>query len=324
MRSRREVVAGFSSFAAAGLIGDARAQSGWPDRSIKLLAPFAAGGNTDGIARLLARKLGERLGQPVVVENQAGAAGALAARTVAKAPPDGYTLFMSALPQIAILPAAGVNTYDPVKDFAPVCNIGTNPFVFILHPGMKAKTLAEFVQDARERPGKITFASAGIGSLAHLTMTLMLKRAGIEVIHVPFQGDAPAMTAIIGGQVNAYFGNISAVAPQAKAGAVRAIAISDDKRNPQLPDTPTVAESGYPGFRTITWNGVLAPSATPGDVIERLARECQAIVRDKEFAAALLNYGVDPLGDGPAAFAATIASDIKLWAEAVAIAGVRF
>jgi tripartite-type tricarboxylate transporter receptor subunit TctC len=257
------------------------------------------------------------------VENQAGAGGALAARNVARATPDGYTLFFSALPQIAILPAAGVTGYDPVKDFAPVCNVGTNPFVLMTPPSFKARTLAELIDEARAHPGGVSFASAGLGSLAHLSAALLWHRAKVELLHVPYQGDAPAMTALLGGQVNCYFGNISVAIPQSKAGVVRAIAISDSKRNPQLPDVPTVAESGYDGFRTITWNGLLAPSATPKAVVERLARECQAIVREPDFSRALSNYGVDPLGDGPEAFAKTIASDMKLFAEAVAMTGVK-
>ena len=322
MRTRRAVIAAGSAWALAARIRLAFAREGYPQNTIRLIMPFAPGGNTDGNARLVAQWLGERLGVAVIVENQGGAGGAIAAKTVARASPDGYTLFFSALPQIAIVPAMESAGYDPVKDFAPVSAVGTNPFVLLTHPSLPVKTLAEFVDYVRQRPGKLTYASAGIGSLAHLSMVLLLRRAGLEMIHVPYKGDAPAMVDLLGGQAPVYFGNLSVATPQVRAGALRALAISDDHRSAQLPEVPTVAEAGYPGFRTLTWNGLLAPAATPRPVIDILAGEIRSAVADPVFARRLMDFGVEPLGSSPAEFAATIASDIKIWTDAVNVEGL--
>jgi predicted outer membrane repeat protein len=322
MRTRRQVIASASALAAAGWSTSVPARDGYPQNTVRVLVPFPAGGNTDGNARLVAQWLGERLGATFVIDNQAGAGGAIAAKTVARAEPDGYTLFFSALPQIAILPAMEKVGYDPVRDFAPISAIGTNPFVLLVHPSIPARTLKEFVDYVAQRPGKLNYASAGIGSLAHLSMVLLLRRAGLDMIHVPYKGDAPAMIDLLGGQVPVYFGNLSVAAPQVKGGAIRALAISDDHRSDQLPDVPTVAVAGYPGFRTITWNGLLAPAATPKPIIDVLAGEMALAAKDPAFVKRLQAYGVDPLGNTPAEFAASIGKDIKTWSDAVAAEGL--
>ncbi len=322
MRTRREAIAAAAAFAAMGSVFSARAREGYPQNNIRLLVPFPAGGNTDGNARLIAQRLGERLGVSFIVDNQGGAGGAIAANIVARADPNGYTLFFAALPQFAILPAMEKVAYDPVKDFAPISAIGTNPFVLLVHPSVPVHTLKEFVDYVKQRPGKLAFASAGIGSLAHLSMVLLLRRAGLDMFHVPYKGDTPAMADLIGGQVPFYFGNLSVAAPQVKGGAIRALAISDDHRSDQLPDVPTVAESGYPGFRTITWNGLLAPAGTPKPIVDLLASEVGLAVKDPVFIDRLRVLGVDPLGSAPDEFAATIASDIKIWKDAVAAEGI--
>ena len=322
MCTRRNLVATATAFAAIGRALPGLAREGYPQNTIRMVVPFPAGGNTDGNARLVAQWLGERLGVSVVVDNQGGAGGAIAARTVARAEPDGYTLFFSALPQIAILPAMEKVAYDPVKDFAPISAVGTNPFVLLAHPSTPVHTLKDFVDYVAKQPGKLTYASAGIGSLAHLSMVLLLKRAGLEMIHVPYKGDSPAMADLIGGQVPFYFGNLSVAAPQVKGGAIRALAISDTRRSEQLPDVPTVAEAGYPGFQTLTWNGLLAPAATPRPIVELLANEIRAAVKDAKFLERLRVYGVDPLGNTPAEFTTAIASDIKMWADAVSASGL--
>jgi tripartite-type tricarboxylate transporter receptor subunit TctC len=319
MLTRRHAVAAAATFAA---LGPARARDGYPSGNVRLYVPFPPGGNTDGNARLLAQRLGERLGVAFVVENQGGAGGAIAAKAVARAAPDGLTLFFAALPQLAIVPAMDKVGYDPVKDFAPISEIGTNPFVLLVHPSLPAKTLAEFVDHVRARPGKLAYASAGIGSLAHLSMVLLLQRAGLDMTHVPYKGEGPAMVDLLGGQVPVYFGNLSVATPQVKAGALRALAISDDRRSAQLPDTPTVAESGFPGYRTLTWNGLLAPAGTPKAIVDVLADEIAKAVADPPFVGHLRDFGVDPLGNTPAEFASVIAADVKTWSDAVAAAGL--
>jgi tripartite-type tricarboxylate transporter receptor subunit TctC len=245
----------------------------------------------------------------------------IAAETVARAAPDGYTLFLAALPQIAVFPAMIKASYDPVKDFAPVCNIGINPFVLVVHPGYPAKTVGELVARARAEPNMIAYASGGHGSLGHMTMALFLKRAGIEMNHVPYKGGGPAMADVVAGHVPAYFGNLSEALPFATNAQIRMLGVSSTVRVPQIPQVPTIAESGYPGFNVTTWNGLMAPAGTAKAIIDRLAQECAAAVKEDAVAKRFATYGVEPVGDGPAAFAATIAADIPVWAEAVRIAG---
>ncbi len=213
----------------------------WPQRSVVIIVPFAAGGNTDSIARITGQRLGEEFGQQFVVENRGGAGGAIAAEAVARARPDGYTLFMAALPQIAILPAMRKTPYDPVKDFEPISIIATNPFVLVVNKDFPAKTLAEFVSYVRARPNALSYSSAGVGSLNHLSMALFLKDAGLQMIHVPYKGNAPALADVIAGHIPAMFSNLSDALPQAAAGTIRFLAVSSPQRMPQVPDVPTVS-----------------------------------------------------------------------------------
>ena len=295
----------------------------YPSRPVTIVVPFAAGGNTDNIARLVAQWLGETLGQQFVVEDRPGAAGAIAAEFVARAPADGYTLFMSATPQIAIVPAMHKTQYDPVKDFVPISAIGTNPFALAVNKDLPVKTIAELIAYVRAQPRKLSYASGGIGSLNHLGTALFLKRAGLEMIHVPYKGNAPAMYDVVAGNVPVILSTLPDALPQAKAGAIRIIGVSSEQRVPELPDVPTIAESGFPHFKVLTWNGLLAPAGTPAAVIERLAKACAQAVDDRGFRQRLASFGVDPLGNAPAAFAAMIAADIPLWSEAVRITGLN-
>jgi tripartite-type tricarboxylate transporter receptor subunit TctC len=320
MNTRRQFLTVFSSLAVMSASFSARAQS-WPQHPIKVIVPFAAGGNSDGMARVIGQRLSERLGQQFVVENRPGAMGSLAGEAVARAPADGYTLFWAALPQIAIFPAMTKVAYDPVKDFAPISDVGTNPFVLVVHPTVPVSGMKEFVAYVQSNPGKLAYATGGAGTLSHLSMVLLLKRAELNMVHVPYKGGGPAIADVIAGHVKFYFGNLSEVIPQVKSGALRAIAVSSDKRAGQLPDVPTVSESGYPGFRVITWNGLMAPAATPKTIINMIADEVAAGVKDPVVIERLVSYGVDPLGDRPEEFAATIAADIPLWADAVKAAG---
>jgi len=319
--SRRALLSTMSALPLAAL-PPRMAFAAWPDRPIRLIVPFAPGGNTDGIARVIGQRLSETLGQQFVIENKPGANGAIAAEFVAHAPADGYTLFLAATPQVATLPALTKTPYDPVKDFDPVSNVGTNPFVLTVNPDFPPRTLKDFVERIRAEPNKIPYASGGSGSLGHLTMALFLKRAGLEMTHVPYRGGGPAITDALAGHIPVYFANLSEALPHAASGKLRLLAVSSAKRSTQIPDVPTVSESGYPGFQTLTWNGLLAPAGTPKDIINRLAREVSLAVKDPTIVQKLANLGVDPLGDRPEQFAATIAADIALWAETIKIAGV--
>ncbi|MDX3905958.1 MAG: tripartite tricarboxylate transporter substrate binding protein [Pigmentiphaga sp.] len=296
--------------------------SNWPERSIRVIVPFAAGGNTDGIARLTAERLTQSLGQSVVVENRPGANGSIAAQAVQRADPDGYTLLMAAMPIIAILPKVQKVPYDPVKDFVPISNIGSNPFALGIGKNVPATNLKEFVELVRKSPGRYNYASGGSGSVSHLSGALFLKRTGLEMMHVMYKGDAPAMAAVLGGEVSMYFGNLSAIAPQAKAGNVRMLAVSSSRPTPLFPDVPAIADT-YPGFETLTWNGLMAPAGTPRAVVNRIADEVRRLGRDSAFVDRLAALGVDVVADGPDELAATVQSDIALWTDAVKAADLK-
>ena len=300
----------------------AQAQS-WPQKPVKVIVPFPPGGVTDAIARITADWLTQRLGQPVVPENRPGASGAIAAELVARADADGYTLLSAATPQLAIVPHVQKINYDPLKDFAPISIVGTNAFALGCNDRTPVRTLRELVEYSKARPGQLNFASPGTGSVGHLTMALFLARADLKMEAVIYKGGGPAMADVIAGHVNCYFGNYNELLPHASGGKVRLLATSGEKRARQMPDVPTVAEQGYTGFRTETWNGYVAPGGTPREVVERIAREIAAGCKDATFAARLDKIGVDPVCSTPAQFAQAIRSDLTLWKEAVQAAGVK-
>ena len=294
----------------------------WPQRAVKVVVPFPPGGVTDSIARITADWLAPRLGQPVIPENRPGASGAIAAEFVARSEPDGYTLLSASAPQLAVLPYVQKLAYDPVKDFAPISIVGTNPFALGCNANLPAKSLGEFVAYVKARQGQLSFASAGAGSVGHLTMALFLARAGLKMEPVLYKGGGPAMADGLAGHVPCYFGNLNELIPHA-GGRVTVLAVSAERRAPQLPQVPTVAEQGYPGFRTITWNGYVAPAATPREVVERIAREVGAACKDAAFVERLNKIGVDPVCGTPAEFSQAIREDIQIWKEAVQAAGIK-
>jgi len=305
------------------LIGNAHAQTPWPQKPVKVIVPFPPGGVTDSIARITADWLSQRLGQPVVAENRPGASGAIAADLVARAEPDGYTLFSAATPQLAIVPHVQKINYDPVRDFAPISIVGTNPFALGCNTKIPATTLKQFVDYAKARPGELSYASPGSGSVGHLTMALFTARAGLKMEAVLYKGGGPAIADVIAGHVPCYFGNLNEIIPHAGSGKLNVLAVSGPSRAPQLPQVPTVAEQGYAGFRTVTWNGYVAPAATPKPIIERIAREIAAGCRDAGFTARLEKIGVDPVCGTPAEFEKAVREDLAIWKEAVQAAGMK-
>ena len=307
--------------AVAGPGTPAQAQD-WPQRPTRVIVPFAAGGNTDTIARIVTERLGAVFAQPFVVENRVGAGGAIAAEFVAKSAPDGYTLLMAAAPQITILQHIQKIGYDPVRDFAPISNIGSNPFVLGVHGSVPAMNLREFVDYVKGRPGQLNYASGGSGSVGHLTSALFVNRAGINMTHVPYKGGAPAVADLVAGTVQMYFGNASELIQHGKSGKIRLLGVSSARRAPQLPEVPAIAES-FPGFQTLTWNGLLAPAGTPPGIVARLATEIRKIVREAPVTARLISIGVDPLGSTPEEFVEIIRADIAVWQEAVRAAGLK-
>jgi tripartite-type tricarboxylate transporter receptor subunit TctC len=300
----------------------AHAQS-WPQKPIKVIVPFPPGGVTDAIARITADWLTQRLGQAVVPENRPGASGAIAAEVVARAEADGYTLLSAAAPQLAVVPHVQKINYDPVKDFAPISIVGANSFVLGCNEKVPAKTLKDLLDYARAHPGELSFASPGQGSVGHLSMALLLARAGVKMEPVLYKGGGPAVVDMVAGHVPCYFGNLNELLPHVGSGRVRLLATSGAQREAALPNVPTVAEQGYPGFRTATWNGYVAPAGTPREIVERIAREIAAGCQDAAFAARLEKIGVDPVCGTPAQFAQAIRDDLQTWKEAVQAAGIK-
>jgi tripartite-type tricarboxylate transporter receptor subunit TctC len=301
-------------------IATAQAQS-WPQKPVKVIVPFSAGGNTDSQARIVSERMNALLGQPFVVENKVGAGGAIAAEFVAKSAPDGYTLFFAASPQFTLPLVQKVN-FDPFKDFAPISIVGTNPFVLGTHVSVPATTVKEFVDYVKARPGQLNYASAGAGTVTHLTAALFLARAGLEMTHVAYKGGAPAVADLVGGQVQMYFGNASELIQHSQSGKVRMLGVSSATRTPQLPDVPAIAET-YPGFSTSTWNGYLAPSGTPQAIIERAAQVIAQAVREPATADRLRKIGVEPLGNTPAEFTEVVRREAPVWRDAVKAAGIK-
>jgi tripartite-type tricarboxylate transporter receptor subunit TctC len=325
MQTRRRFLASAAATTALGSLGlSAPAQAqGWPQRPIKVIVAFAPGGNSDSIARIACRRLSEAFPQAFYVENRPGNGGALGAEEVMRSAPDGYTLFVAATPQMAVTPVLRKVSYDPLKDFAPISDIGSNPFVLTVNARLPIKNVADFVAYARARPGRVTFGSGGAGTLNHLSMMLFSKRAGINLVNVPYKGGAPAMIDLVGGQINAMFATLADALGQAPGGKVRLLAVSSVKRVPQAPDVPTVSESGYPGFKTISSNGLVAPAKTPKDIINRISAEVQRAAKDPKFVKQLAHIGVTAIGDTPEEYAATLKEDVALWAEAVKLAGLK-
>jgi len=293
--------------------------SEWPARTVSVIVPFAPGGNTDVMARMASARLAAELKQTFVVENRVGAGGALAANQVAQAAPDGYTLLFGAAPQIAVVPKIQKVNYDPAKSFAPVSIFGTGPFILAINGAIPAKTIRDFAAYGKSR--KLNYGSGGVGSIGHLSGALFVARAGLDSVHIPFQGGAPAMTALLGGQIDMYFGNASEIVPHAQDGKVTILGVAAEARMPQLPQVPTISEV-YPNFSLSSWNGFLAPAATPRPIVDRIARLTIAAARDAEIVAQLTKLGVTPNGTTPEEFAAQIAREQPQFDAAIEAAGL--
>ena len=296
----------------------------YPTKPITLIIGFAPGGPSDVMARILTKRMEEILKQPLVIENRAGAGGGIAATAVARAMPDGHTILLATGSSLAINVSLYKNLgYDPEKDFEPVSLIGVQTNVLYTHPSVPAKTLAQFVAHAKANPGKISFGSGGIGTPAHLAGELLKIVAKIEMTHVPFRGTGPTLQSVIGGHVPAAFNPPSPLLPHIQSGSIRPIAITTLQRTKALPDTPTIAESGFPGFDAATWHAVVAPAGVPKDVIATLHRALHDTLKDPVTSKALTDLGVDIVGGTPDELRAYIKSEIPKWARVVKASGAK-
>ena len=296
----------------------------WPSRTIRLIVPFPPGGGNDVIARAVAQKLGERLGQQVVVDNRAGANGIVGLQALMQSAPDGHTIAVGAAGPLAVNPALYDKLpYDPLKDFAPITNMVNFPLLLVTHPSVPAKTTRELVALAKAKPGTLYYSSPGSGNSGHLAGELFNSVAGVKTVHVPYKGQGPALADLLAGQVQMLYSSIPSVLPHVKQGQLNAIAVGSAKRVPSLPDIPTIAESGVPGYEAYSWVGMIAPAGTPKDIITRLNREIVDILKQKDVADKLNGQGALPVGDTPEQFGAYIKAEMEKWGAVVRAANIK-
>jgi tripartite-type tricarboxylate transporter receptor subunit TctC len=309
---------------AAALCGPlaASAQSDWPTKPLRMIVPFPPGGVTDIVARAVGAKLGAELGQQVVIDNKAGASGAIGAELGAKAAPDGYTLIMGNISTLAINPVTFAKlAYDPVTSFDPVSMVAVQPLLIAVNPEVPAKTLAELVQLAKSRPGQLSYGTAG--SSIHLAVEQFSTQAGIRMNHVPYKGSAPAVSDLVGGQIQVLFDPFSSLYPQVSAGKVRALAISTEKRSTVAPTIPTVAEQGYAGFDVSSWQGIVVPAGTPRPIVQRLNRELAKVLASADIREKFAQFSAVPSATTPEQFGQTIRDEIARWQKVAQTAGVK-
>lgn len=319
--SRQARFAAFCTLAAAGIALlaaslDAAAQ-GWPGKPVRIVSSYTAGGPNDVFSRIVATRLSERLGQPVIVENRVGADGRIGAESVARAAPDGYTLLMLALAHTAHPALYGKLPYDVERDFAPITEVASVPLVLVVANDVPANTVAEFVALAKRRPGALNYGSGGNGTSQHLAMELFAGLADIRIQHVPYKGMGPIFTDLLNGQLQAVMSPVAAALPHIKAGKLKALAIAAPQRSPLMPEVPTMIEAGVPGHVVDTWHGLVAPAGTPPEVVDRLSREVRALLAQDEVRQSFAAQGSVPVGNTPEQFGAEIRLEIVRWGKVV-------
>jgi tripartite-type tricarboxylate transporter receptor subunit TctC len=307
-----------------GYAASAFPQAGYPTKPVRIIVPFPPGGGNDVAARLVAQRLGERLGQSVVVENRAGANGIVGLQALMHSPPDGYMLGVGAAGPMAVNPSIYAKLpYDPLKDFTPITNLAIFPLLLVMHPSLPAKTLAELVNLARARRAQLNYASPGVGNSGHLAGELLNRMAAVRITHVPYKGQGPAIADLLAGHVHLLWASIPSVIGHVQTGKLNALAVGTAKRLPSLPEVPTAAESGVPGYEAYSWVGLIGPAKLPSEVLERLNREVVDIVRTPDFAEQLLKQGAIPDAQPPEQFAAYIKSEIEKWGAVAKAAGIK-
>lgn len=320
--TRRRTLLGAGAASVAALAGQAQAQE-WPTRSIRILVGYPAGGANDLVARAVAAPLSDTLRQPIVVENRTGAAGTIAADAAKKADPDGYTLYMMSSAQVLAPSVRKDVTFDPVADFTPIALCASAPYFLVVHESVPVRSVAELVALAKRQPGRLNYASSGVGAGPHLTSSLFMTVAGIEMNHVPYRGDADALIDLTAGRVEVAFMSVAPTYPHIQSGKLRGLAVSSAERLAMAPDIPSVAESGYPGFDMGAWWGMVGPRGLPRPIVDKVAAAVRPILDAPEFSQRFASQGVTPGKLGPDAFAQRIAEDKVTFAEIVKRAGIE-
>ncbi|HEY6821180.1 MAG TPA: tripartite tricarboxylate transporter substrate binding protein [Burkholderiales bacterium] len=309
--------------AAASLMLVSLAQASYPEKPIRLLVGFPPGSSADAVARLFGHELGEAMGKPIVVDNVTGAAGNIAAERVAKAAPDGYTLGLLGEGQLVINPSLYRLAYDPVTDLAPVSRVALSPNLLVVNNGVSANSFVELIALARAKPGELTFASGGNGSAPHMAAVLLNSVAGLDIRHIPYKGVVAAIPDLLAGRVTLMFSPIAIVLPQVREGKLRALAVTSLSRSSAVPNLPTIAESGFPGFQYTVWYGLLAPAGTPSAIIRELNLEAAKVLSGADLRSKLADLGLETNGSSPDEFAAFIKAEIPKWAKVMKDAGIK-
>lgn len=311
------------AWAAALCVASAAGAQSWPTKPVRVVIPWPPGGSNDAVGRIVMQKVGEALGQQFVVDNRPGASGAIGAEPVAKAPPDGYTIMVHSTTHLGNQHVYKKLAYDVVRDFAPVATLAAQPGTLVVHPSLPVKSVKEFIALAKARPGQINYSSSGNGSAPHLSMALLTSMTGIDLVHVPYKGGAPQVTALLGGETQASLATISTVIAHVKSGRLRALGVSSAKRSGMWPDVPTIAEAGVPGYEMSPWIGVYAPANTSKAIIDKLNAECLKALKHSEVASSLTNQVLDPLPSTPEEFAQRIRVDIEKYGKLIRAIGVK-
>ena len=299
-----------------------QAQS-FPNKAVRLVVPFAAGGSTDIIGRTVGQKLSEMWGQPVVVDNRPGGSTVIGTDAVAKSAPDGHTLLITPAPFTIVPSLIAKLPYDPARDFEPITLINTTPLVVVVNPGVPAKTMKELISLAKRNPGALNYGSSGSGGSNHLAGELFNAMAGVKMVHIPYKGNAPALTDLVGGHVDVVFNGLTSAMPLIKSGKLRALAVTSLTRAGALPGMPTLDEAGLKGFQAVAWNGLTAPARTPKEVIARINADVLKVIRSPELVERLRSEGSDPVGNTPAQYSAFLRDEIAKWGKVIKFAGVK-